>query len=574
MPGRLSFCTKERVILAVLVFWAFGNTLWHGFVGDDEVVIEKNKFYRSSRNLGRLFDRSYLTQSNEIFLASTEYDSSGSVAYRPVLSLTYFWDYRLWGPNPFGFHLTNVILHLCNVLLLYQLVFFLTGQKSAGFWGACLFAIHPVQSEAVTNIGYRGDLVAAFFFLIAALRYCVFRQKGGGAGSVLKIALAAALAYFSKESAIVLIPVLLGYDLLFKSANQPLLRARTISTWTILGGITAGYLYTYFMVFPNTAMNGISISDNLLMKFFLSLWTITLYFKDIFYPIGLNPLPALFSYNFPENIISGVFLSLSVVIVYLYILVKLTPGNRAAAFLGFWFLVALIPVSQILPNVNPVAHRFLYLPLAGLAPFLVLLFQTIQPNLKIPVPAVYTRMAQFFIVSILLITTIYTNSLWSHNLIIGKSWIKNFPRHPQGYTSVGIEYYRALQCDQAKTYLLKARAMGDINPQIGPILAECSSADFNEAKAYLLESIALHPEYARAHYLLGELYFKNGLYEESLNPLLRSLDLEPVLQAAFYAIDAFRNLDKNTQARRVLDAARNAFSAAEFDKLEQMIEQF
>jgi tetratricopeptide (TPR) repeat protein len=574
MPGRFSFRAKERVILAVLVFLAFGNTLRHGFVGDDEAVIEKNKFYQSSHNLRRLFDRSYLTRSNDIFIKSAEYDSSGSVAYRPVLSLTYFMDYRLWGPNPFGFHLTNVVLHLCNVLLLYQLVFFLTGQKSAGFWGACLFAIHPVQSEAVANLSYRGDLVAAFFFLAAALQYFAFRQKSGGAGSILKIVLAAALAYFSKESAVVLIPVWLGYEVFFKNVNGPLLRVRPLLTWTILGGVTAGYLYVYFVVFPNTTVDEISLSDNLLVKFFLSLWTVTLYIKDIIHPAGLNPLPALFNYNLPENIAGGTILSLSVMVGFIYGLVKLAPRNRAAAFLGFWFLIALVPVSQILPNVNPVAHRFLYLPLAGLAPFLVLFAQTAQSGLKITVPAVYARMAQFLIVGVLLISTIYTNSLWSHNLIIGKNWIKNYPRHPQSYTSVGIEYYRALQCDEAKTYLLKAKALGDSNPQIGPLLAECSGDDFQESRTYLLESIGRHPEYAKAHYLLGELYFKNGRYEESLGPLLRSLDLEPTLQAAFYAIDAFRNLDKNDQAGQVLDAAREVFPADEFDQLEEMVGQF
>ncbi len=99
---------KLIFFLSALTFLTFSNSLSNGFVGDDEVVIVRNAFYESWDNLPYLFRLEYLTDSRTFYSPDQKYFHSGSVAYRPVLSLTYFLDYWLWQLRPFGYHLHNL----------------------------------------------------------------------------------------------------------------------------------------------------------------------------------------------------------------------------------------------------------------------------------------------------------------------------------------------------------------------------------------------------------------------------------------------------------------------------------
>jgi len=75
--------------------------------------------------------------------------------WRPVFSLSLALDYSLWGLNPFGFHLTNIILHAINAVLLYSLGNKLQGRTCAVF-ASLLYALHPIQAHTVNVISTRG----------------------------------------------------------------------------------------------------------------------------------------------------------------------------------------------------------------------------------------------------------------------------------------------------------------------------------------------------------------------------------------------------------------------------------
>ncbi|MFA5088407.1 MAG: hypothetical protein WC552_05170, partial [Candidatus Omnitrophota bacterium] len=117
---------RKFIILIVLVsLAAFGNSLQNGFVGDDNLLFLKNTFYRSWENFPRLFGKDYISDSNnfDLYIKNESDVGSGSVAYRPVLSATFFVDYALWKEKPFGYHLHNLILHTFNSLLAYWFLF-------------------------------------------------------------------------------------------------------------------------------------------------------------------------------------------------------------------------------------------------------------------------------------------------------------------------------------------------------------------------------------------------------------------------------------------------------------------
>jgi protein O-mannosyl-transferase len=99
---------------------------------------------------------------------------------RPVINLSYAIDHAVWGPTPFGYHVTNVLLHMFDVALLFVLGRRIAGGRiGAAFAGAALFAVHPMMTEAVGYISGRSELLCAIFFLAALL--CGDRWLRGGA---------------------------------------------------------------------------------------------------------------------------------------------------------------------------------------------------------------------------------------------------------------------------------------------------------------------------------------------------------------------------------------------------------
>src|SRR3989338_9876756 len=164
MTLRKSKITKN-LHLSILIFvivclsqFFYLNSLSNQFVYDDEFTIVNNYFVKKWENLPLLFSKDY-------------FRFSGELSYRPVVTLSYFIDYTLWKLNPFGFHLTNTLLHTLNSILLFFLLKRVFNYQATSFITAIIFSCHPLLTEAVNAISYREDLLAATFFIAAFLLY-------------------------------------------------------------------------------------------------------------------------------------------------------------------------------------------------------------------------------------------------------------------------------------------------------------------------------------------------------------------------------------------------------------------
>jgi hypothetical protein len=146
-------------------------------------------------------------------------------ATRPLVNLSYAIDRAIWGVQPFGFHLTNVLLHMLNVALLFRVAWHVADDRRSitssnfrpaapvivAFAGASLFAVHPLMTEAVGYISGRSEVLCAAFFLAALL--CARRWMRGG-GRVWWVATAGMwlAALLAKEIAAMFPVVVLCYD--------------------------------------------------------------------------------------------------------------------------------------------------------------------------------------------------------------------------------------------------------------------------------------------------------------------------------------------------------------------------
>jgi hypothetical protein len=142
--------------------------------------------------------------------------------WAPVYWLSLALDRALWGWNPFGFHLTSLLLHAANALLVARIVHRLAGQAGRSgrvdafvpLSAAALFALHPVQVESVAWIASRKDVLSALFLLFSVERY--IDSAAGSAhrqGASYRLALAGfVLALMSKPMALTLPAVLVILD--------------------------------------------------------------------------------------------------------------------------------------------------------------------------------------------------------------------------------------------------------------------------------------------------------------------------------------------------------------------------
>lgn len=135
------------LVLAGLALLAYLPALGGTFLWDDDNFLTANPLIHAADGLRRF----WLT---------------GQAAdYWPLTSSTLWAEWRLWGLHPLGYHATNIALHLVCVLLLWRVLARL-GVPGA-FWGALLFAVHPVNVESVAWITQRKNLVAMVFFLLS-----------------------------------------------------------------------------------------------------------------------------------------------------------------------------------------------------------------------------------------------------------------------------------------------------------------------------------------------------------------------------------------------------------------------
>jgi protein O-mannosyl-transferase len=156
-PGRRNAVSGMCVLLAVAVFLVFGQTLRYDFVNyDDDQYFYANPQVQHG-----------LTWRGVAWAFQTTYAAN----WHPLTWLSLMLDAEIFGSDPAGPHLTNVILHAVNTVLLFLLLRRLTGAHWRSAMVAALFAIHPLHVESVAWVSERKDVLSGLFFMLTLLCY-------------------------------------------------------------------------------------------------------------------------------------------------------------------------------------------------------------------------------------------------------------------------------------------------------------------------------------------------------------------------------------------------------------------
>lgn len=230
----------ERLFpIFLLAFLSYAETLQYWFVGKDTFSLIETSRILTMNDAIALFTEPLMHDSAFVAIA---------LFYRPVASLSYALDYWLWGLDPFGYHLTNVVLHGIAAVLVAYTVAEITNRSVVGLLSAALFAIHPLTVEVVPSAERRQDILMVVFVLTALVLFVRWWRTRNTRTLVAAMG-AYALALGSKETGVVFSGLVLAWVLIYHTSDDVVSRFRaSIRVVMPFVLVTLGYLVVRLFV--------------------------------------------------------------------------------------------------------------------------------------------------------------------------------------------------------------------------------------------------------------------------------------------------------------------------------------
>ncbi len=495
-----------------LTVFIYSNSLGNDFVWDDDNFVVRNDIIKSLRNI-------------PLFFTLKEAVAKGTLSdqvYRPFLSLSFGLDYRLWGLNPLGYHSINLILHIFNALLVFWFVLIISGNRHVALLSSLVFASHPIQTEAVSWISGRADVLFLLFYLLALIFYVKYIRDR-------KILLyMASLAFFicsvmSKEMAVSLPFLIILFDMYFGKRERPSSRAIRYFAYFLILQL---YLFVRFSALGAMGQGGYWAGD-----FYSTMLSMT---KGIVYYIRLLLLPMRLCADYMTFPVSrslteiSVLLSIFLLMSIIAIGVFLKRYSRALSFSILWFFVTLLPVTNVIPMRILIAERFLYLPSIGYAIFLAIILVGAHDYLK---KFGRTRII-IFAISLLLIffystKTMDRNREWADDVAFNEANLKWDPLNPRAQYGLGIEYYKKGDSDKAYRQFKKVVILEPRFILVHEMMAYCylRMGDIENSIKHLREMLRIDPACSRVYVRLAFVYAHMRDYDRAFIELNKALAL-------------------------------------------------
>lgn len=386
---------------------------------------------------------------------------TGQFYYRPLIELTYLADNQLWGLDPSFMHLDNIVIHAVNVILVFLVAAnvsaIIGGLTALPFVSSLFFALHPVNTEAISWIAGRTDPLAATFILGSIL---LLLKGGRSAHSVYVLSSAAVMvaSFFIKETSVMLLPVsfimvasLRQVDTL-ATTEQTAFRVKLIWIYaSVIGVVLAG---AALCVFWKPAGSGNAFSMVMLKSYdlieLLSLFSKAMgfYLKKLFVPYPLN---------FAIHSISDWYLPLGAIVpVFCAYMVYRRQLLTSFVLAGCMFIVPAIAAAAAGVNWTPVAERYLYIPTAFFSIGLTGLLLRSAEQMK-------CERWVYPCIGLLVIplgwTTFERNFLWRDNLALYSDTVSKSPDFGDVHNELGIALLRKGRSKEAAEHFLLAEKL-------------------------------------------------------------------------------------------------------------------
>ncbi|HOK39909.1 MAG TPA: tetratricopeptide repeat protein [bacterium] len=504
---------NKRFIYLFIIFisiFSYLNSIKGNFVLDDEELIVNNPYIKNFKYIKKIFVSDFFNAARS---------KEGEIGYyRPIVTLSYLIDFYFWKLNPFGFHITNIILHLLNSFLIFYFIFILFKNENFAFVSAFIFALHPIHTENVSWISGRTDLIVSIFFFLSLIFYIIARNKNSLFYLIFSF-LFFLFALLSKEIAYIL-PLVIFFIEYYIFSNKK------NSLYYFLFFLLFLFIFLFFrFIFVK------NISSFNFYYAFINFQTfiikaLPLYLLKLIFPFNLN-------IHIPINLLQINFLNFALFIIIFFIIILLFLllkkfSNKIFMFAYLFFLFSLLPVSNIInislaPDLDfTFAERFLYIPSFAFAIFIAHFLLSFL-----------SKKIFYFFILIIFITfsfTIYHRNLdWQNEEQLIHKALKISPDSPLLYNKLGSIYLSKNKYDEAFNYFEKAFKLNPnyvgINNNLGHLLLK--NKQYDKALFFFNRELNLNPNNAEVWNNIGNIFNELNEYEKAIAAYNKALEKNP-----------------------------------------------
>jgi Flp pilus assembly protein TadD len=534
--------SQKKLIVCLLLFLATLAVFWqvrnHDFINlDDEQYVTQNLSVRAG-----------LTLKGAAWSFTTTYADF----WHPLTWLSHMLDWQLFGNWAGGQHLTSLILHAANAVLLFLALLALTGAFWQSAFVAALFSLHPLHVESVVWVAERKDVLSTFFMLFSLLAYTRY-VKSPGWKSGLAVFMPFLLSLMAKPTYVTLplVLLLLDYWPLKRMEAQarglePKPRQRTKQKQTQSEEKTGpdGKAILLKLIMEKTPMLMVSLLFGIVaiivqgrsessMFADWPLWVRTAnalistvsYLWMTFWPAGLAPF-----YPHPAMAVSLVKAAFAGVMIIAVSAIAIRYARRVPYLTvgWFWYLITLAPVSGIIQvGKHSMADRYTYIPLVGI--FIVLTWGAADLAKKLDLrKGILTALAGTVLAALVAATWVQV-SYWQNSVMLFEHTLAVTSDNYLAHTNLGVALNRMGRGEEAASHYREAIR---INPNFSSShynLANYYAArgDKEEAYRHYQEAIRIRPDYASAYNNLGVLLASQRRFEEAASQYDKALRIEP-----------------------------------------------
>ncbi|MBF0465465.1 MAG: hypothetical protein HQK88_11880 [Nitrospirae bacterium] len=503
--------------------------------------------YAPTFKSGLIWDDQYIIRGASLIDKKHPYDVfiSNGLYYRPLTIISLGLDYAIWYVNAIGYHVSNVVIHAANSVLMYIVSvimlknwkFFLNKNTGVSFFSALLFSLHPIHTESVAWISGRTDLLATCFFLLAFIALLLYLHEKKREGLFL-IAIFFLFSLLSKENAIVFAVLALVYAAIVK-ANRKEITLISVSVTLSLGV----YVFLRKLAWLSDLFKTPGDSGAFLNKEAFSFATIgnlinaaSYYYEKLLCPWNLNIIPEM-----PSGPGYFILFILPCVLLAFFILKR----NFFCGFWLLWIIVSMVPslmitISQI---AEPLGERYMYIPSVGLSFLIVMLLKPEKQHLTDTLLTHHLRIA--IIVTLCITYALLTyNRLydWRSDFALWQDAAKKNPHSAATKTNYGLALLSAENYDAAERQFSEALALKNLTHENKSMLLNSmalvaiNKKNYERAEALLYNSLRENIRNVASYHTLGYLYMQAG----------SQITNDPVKRKAFFqkAIKAFEESEK------------------------------
>lgn len=493
--------------LFLLTLVTYINILPNKLFYDDEELIYKNAYVQNLSFFPKYFTENMIAGAGK-----------SSNMYRPILLISLAVDYVLWKNNPLGYHLTSIILHSLNAILVFLILKKLFQKKILALLTSILFVLHPIQTESVAYASGRTDLLFSFFCLFSILFFLTFLDTRTRSFFISSIVLFV-LAILSKETAVMLPLLLLFLTFLYKKSNIKnkllyltpfflisvcyfLLRLTLLNFGNTLNFYSGKNLEAPLQLYSSN----ISVRVFTFAKVFWGFLGITFFPKDLIFSRNAEIISSFFN--------PFVLAFLILIIIFFFSIFRYK--NKVFVFSFFWVFISLLPVSGIIPINNIYAEHYFYFPLIGIIVFCLYPIVLLPEIVKSRILRLFTYLVFFLISVSLFIRTNTRNNDWKNPITFYTVSLKQSPQNIPMRNNLAMAYADVENLDMAIKEYKNILALSDVYPNPHHNLANVYKQKglYKEAEEEYKKALAIDPNFFFSMYGLAELYQKTGQKEE------------------------------------------------------------